>query len=558
MTPRPINFLNKLNFLCLYVATLAFIFFQGCSENLTHQNTDNSKRLDEIEQVMFQQSENLDSLLGTLDTTSISRNEKARISTIKGLILFNNGNFDKCIKELEEAETVFIGQNDQLHIHINKLIRAFTFEYLRLYSNAANLYVECDNYFSDQKLTRFRFYSSLGLLRLSEYLKLDKRTRIKHLQSILEKINDPIFSGLYNASLADVEKNDSASILYFNNAIEDFKKAKYWSRVYAIELNVLFLKLKLDHSQNMQDQYNSFPKKEYSYTPTTSQIQIYNYGQAYLLTRQGKNTEAINIANKVLKNAIKAGTTKVESDCVHLLVALYKKNQEFGKAFAMLERYNKLESNSLTKLQRNQLLALGAHYRYSELERDKLELKLQIQKFIFIIIVSGLILILTFIIGWFILKTSKQKQIMLRYKNMEIREQLDKLLSTLKSEKDRNESLIDQMEDIKVQYNNSKEISELLQAINDNQIKSWMEFETNFQKLHPGWIETLRNEVPQLTTTDLRYCMCLYYNLNNYDISNLCHVGIDAVKSAKKRIRDRLGLKDATEIYVFLKKLNTK
>jgi len=81
-----------------------------------------------------------------------------------------------------------------------------------------------------------------------------------------------------------------------------------------------------------------------------------------------------------------------------------------------------------------------------------------------------------------------------------------------------------------------------------------MEYEACFLHFRPGWIEKLKQEAPDLSPTDIKYCMCINFNLSNYAISQLCDIGIDAIKSAKKRIRNKLSLNDASEIYYYLKR----
>jgi len=205
-------------------------------------------------------------------------------------------------------------------------------------------------------------------------------------------------------------------------------------------------------------------------------------------------------------------------------------------------------------LQKSRLLALGAHYRYTELEREKLDLKVKVQKSLLTLSAMTLVFVVIFAVSWFLYKDSKHKQVILKLKNVEIKDQINNLLHSLDNQTNRNADLVKQVEELKVEYNDSSKISEFLQTIDKNQITSWMEYEAIFMSLRPGWIEKLKQEVPGLSATDLKYCMCLYFNLNNYTISKLCEVGSDAIKSAKKRIRDKFSLDDATEIYIFLKK----
>jgi hypothetical protein len=503
---------------------------------------------------MFQYPEDLDSLLSKIDTTNITDHEQARMRTIRGIIQNDKGEFNTSIIELEKAETVFIKLGDEYHSHINKLIRAFTFEYLRLDKNASDLYVECDDYFEKNHLDEFRFYSSLGLYRMSKYLKLDEKTLIERINKNIEDFNEPLYQGLLYASIAHNEPNDSLSIINYEKAKTIFTNAHRWSRVYSIEQNILFKKLNQNPSEATQIYYNNFPIKKYLYTPTPQQQLKYKYGQAYLFALQGKNLKAIDVANKVLKEAVESNIQKEEFDCVYLLSVLFKRIGDYKNAHTMLERYDVLKEKNLDAMQKSRLLALGAHYRYTELEREKLDLKVKVQQSLLTLSAVTLIFIIIFSVGWFFFKESRYKQEALKLKNVEIEDQINNLLHSLDNQTNRNADLIRQVEDLKVEYNDSSRISEFLQAIDKNQITSWMEYEAIFTSLRPGWIGKLKQEVPELSATDLKYCMCLYFNLNNYTIAKLCEVGTDAIKSAKKRIRDKFGLDDATEIYVFLKR----
>ena len=80
-----------------FFVVVTSILFSGCKQADNSLNKTKSKMLDNIEAQMFQHPENLDSLIGKIDTTHIIPNEQARIRTIRGLTQYNNGEFDKCI-----------------------------------------------------------------------------------------------------------------------------------------------------------------------------------------------------------------------------------------------------------------------------------------------------------------------------------------------------------------------------------------------------------------------------------------------------------------------------
>lgn len=548
----------------LLIQRIVFAFFvvatsislSGCKQKDNCFNIKRCEMLDAIEAQMFQQPESLDKLLVKLDTTNITPYEQARIGTIRGLFKFENGEYDQSIKELEKAETSFLNQQDYYHLNINKLIKAFTFEYLNLDQQAAELYVECDNYFNTNHQDKYKFFASLGLFRMSKQLKLDEKVLLDRLKKAALQFNDPNYNGLLYTTMGVFEKNDSLKSIYYGQAKSELINGHRWSRVYAIELNSLFVKIRQDPSDNTQIYYDNFPNKPYIYVPTVHQKMRYKFGQAYLFSKQGKNKQSIGAATQVLKQAVELNITKVESDCVELLAYLYKRAGDFKKAHLMLERYNGMNEKNLETLQQNRLLALGAHYRYSELEREKLELKVQAQRSYLILGAMSLVFIVAFSIGWFLLKDSKCKQEILKLKNMEIEDQFSILLGSLKNKENRNENLITQIEELKIQHNDSLQISKFLEDIDQKKITTWMQYEACFLGFRIGWIERLKVQVPELTATDLKYCMCIYFNLNNFTVAKLCDTGVDAVKSAKQRIRDKFSLEDAKEIYIFLKSVN--
>lgn len=538
---------------CIFFVVCAPVLFSACKQADRCLNKNLCEKLDSIEAQIFQRPENLENLLSKIDTTNITPYERARMSSIRGISLFEKGEIDQSIKETEKAEIFFISKGDQFHTHINKLIRAFSFEQLVLNDRAAELFVDCDHYFGRNHLDTYQFYATLGLFRLSKQLNLDKKALVDRLQKAAHQFNDPNYFGVLYATRGLVEKNDSLKNSYYEKSKSYCRSVKRWSRVYATDLNSLFARITKDPSESTQLYYYNFDKRDNSYTPTSRQRMRYKYGQAYLYAKQGKYKESIEVAHKVMNEAKALNIPSVESECVKLLAQLYKLTNDFEKAYAMLEKYHALQKKDLEALQQSRLLALGAHYRYSELEREKLELKMKNQKYLILIGSIILISIIIFSIIWNSLKKSKYDQEILKLKNIEIEDQISRLILSLGNQKNKNEELIKNAEELKIQYTDSLRISDFLQAIDQDRISTWMEYEACFHELRPGWIENLKREVPDLTATDLKYCMCLHFNLNNYQISKLLKTTADGVKAAKKRLRAKFSLNDATEIYFFLK-----
>lgn len=534
---------------CLVITALMILF--SCHQDDKCIESSNNKILDDIESVMLQYPERLDSLISIVDTLNFTQCDSARIYMIKGYLNYWNGNYIKSISELAKADVIFQKTGSEYYDNLNNLIKAFVFELLDLDNEAANLYVNCNDYFERNHLEKFKFYSTLGLLRFSKELNIEKNVLTDILNKNLKELNQPIFDGLFYSALGILETNDSLKTDYYEKAKETFILAKSWNRAYTLEINILLAKIRKDPSDRMLRYYQQLDEKYNFYIPTDHQKLKYRSAQAYLYVRQGKNREAIEIVNELLKEPDITKFPDLESYCVNLLSFLYMRCSNYRNAYYLLARDNSLQQKIREARQNSRLLALGAYYKYSQIEKEKINLKLRIQKFLLYTTIIVLIFLATIAFIWILLKESNHKQEILKLKNIEIEDQIQNLLHALENQN--NTKLIDQVEKIGIQYKDSQLISRFKLEIDQGLVNNWNEFETKFMDLRFAWMQNLKQEFQMLSQTDLKYCMCLYLDLNNSTICKLCYISVDAIKSAKKRIRDKFALNDASEISTFLK-----
>ena len=536
-----------------YILLCALVILFSCKKKENCSSVPN-KTLDNIESLMFQYPEHLDSLIFKIDTVNITQCDSARISMIKGYFHYWNGNYDQSINELAKSETIFQNLDDNYYINLNNMIKAFVFELLDLDNNATDLYVSCNEYFNKNHLQNLKFYSTLGLLRFSKQLNLDKGTLIGDIEKSIMELNQPIYKGLFYSALGNLEKNDSVKCNYYEIAKKEFTHTKRWNRIYTLDLNILYAKIRIDSSDKTLQYYNELSIKYNLHKPTAHQKMKFRYAKAYLYAKQGKDIEAIAIANELLKEPDIIKFPDIESYCVNLLSVSYLHLADYMNAHKFLVSYNLLQEKSKASIQNSRLLALGAYYKYSELEKEKLNLKLRFQKFLLFISLIILIFIAAISFISIQLKKSNHKQEVLKLKNIEIEDQIKNLVRSLELQK--NIELVDQVEKIGMQYKDSQMISRLKLEIEQGLINNWNEFETKFMEIRYAWFYNLKLKISELSQTDLKYCMCLYLDLNSSTICKLCYISADAIKSAKKRIRDKLALSDASEISAFLKQFD--
>lgn len=545
---------SSLNHKKLTYFYLAFIvLFISCRQKDSYCNGNNNEKLQAIEEVMLEYPEQVDSQISKIDTIHLTRCDSAQYLLIKGFYHYWRGHYARSIHEISQSDTIFSDLGDDYHQNLNNLVKAFTFEYINLDNDAASLYLSCNDYFKKKGLEKLKIYSTLGLIRLSKVINLDKAALINEAQANITKLKSPIFDGLFYSTLGIIEKNDSLKINYYELAKKNFILAKSWHRTYTMEINQLFPKIRLDHSDQMEQYYWQLTDKYKFYTPIEFLKMRYRYAQGYLYSKQGKSKDAVLVFENILKEPDTKKMPEIELDCVKFLAVLHMRLGNYKEASDYQYRQTELEKENKEILQQNQILALSSHYRFTELEQEKVALKLKYKNTFFMLCIVSLVFTLILFITMLTLKQSRLKREILLLKNIEIEEQFGNLLKSLESQKNNNQALIEQVEKTRSQYKDSQSITRLLLEIEQGQIKSWNEFEEKFLENRHVWFNNLRNQNPELSSTDLKYCMCLYLNLNNTSIATLCSISLDAIKSAKKRIRNKLSLNEASEINEYLR-----
>lgn len=84
---------------------------------------------------------------------------------------------------------------------------------------------------------------------------------------------------------------------------------------------------------------------------------------------------------------------------------------------------------------------------------------------------------------------------------------------------------------------------------------NWEEFEFLFGKVHRSFYEKLNEQYPNLTANERKICAFLKLNMSNKDIANITFQSDDALKKARLRLRQKLGIDRETNLAVFLQNI---
>ena len=80
----------------------------------------------------------------------------------------------------------------------------------------------------------------------------------------------------------------------------------------------------------------------------------------------------------------------------------------------------------------------------------------------------------------------------------------------------------------------------------------WDQFLSTFQKVHPDFLDQLRQRVKKLSPAEHRLACLLRMNLSSKDIATMLHISDEGVKKARYRLRKKLGLESQFNLQEYL------
>lgn len=82
--------------------------------------------------------------------------------------------------------------------------------------------------------------------------------------------------------------------------------------------------------------------------------------------------------------------------------------------------------------------------------------------------------------------------------------------------------------------------------------KDWADFRKHFEYVHPQLIQRLNQDFPALTKNEFKLIALLRLNLSSKEISAVLGISPDSAKTARYRLRKKLGLDNQEELFDFL------
>ena len=100
-----------------------------------------------------------------------------------------------------------------------------------------------------------------------------------------------------------------------------------------------------------------------------------------------------------------------------------------------------------------------------------------------------------------------------------------------------------------------KNLDKLLVLVNNNVVsdeENWAMFQSNFDRIHENFFRNLKQQYPDLTSGDLRFCTLLRLNLPTKEIAKLLNISTRGVDAARYRLRKKFNLSSEDSLTDFM------
>jgi tetratricopeptide (TPR) repeat protein len=503
------------------------------------------------------------------------------------------GNIKRKIDDLDEAKKFLLSAKDLIDetIETRDIIRLYL-GIGNLYATQSNLYRAQDAFFTGLQIAEQhsdslylpRFYNNIAII----YARLeDHKKSLEYYAKALElfeHLKDPYFIGNTLNNIGNIyielKKNDSA---YFNlnKALNIGKQisnyygfTNTYSNLGRLALSEGRTEAALELFEKSQSAADSLFDDFWGSRPYIFAAVYQHKGDAYFQLNDYK--KALYFYHQALSGASVSSNLEMMTEVSQKLADLFNQQGNKDSAYFYLENFTVLH-DSLLRIKNNQKITeLTLQYEFDkERKQQKLESELlqakhnRIELIYLLAIISAVASLLIIAFLYFLQNNRMRRKNLEQQMNLLEREKLskeldfknkelttnvmyllkknefisaisDKLKSTHQGQKDNDETVINNV------------ISELDKSITQD---TWTEFEVRFQEVHVDFYNSLSRQFPDLTPNELRLCAFLRLNMTSKEISAITYQSSESLKTARYRLRKKLGLDRDENLIAYLTQL---
>ncbi len=414
------------------------------------------------------------------------------------------------------------------------------------------------------------------------YIKLGGYRKALHYHKIALKIReDYIRWSIRNGvgSGDDIDSVNNLGIAYsFNNIAEVYLNLKKYDSAYFYAYESLKKKesknsvaspndiansqLNLGNIYNKLNKYDSAvfmitkAAKTYKTLQNKSSYSeaLYGLGQVYFDLR--KFNEAKEYFTRGLEITKEIGDKSNEKNGYKLLSDLLLSETNYKKSLEYYKLYSEIKDSIINKESNSKIEELQIKYDVDKKEQEiKTQKALVLKKksqLVLSLIIGGLLILVAATFIFFIQKTKKQKEKILKQEAENLRKELElknrELVCNVSSIYVKNQVISKVAHKLSKSSENFKQanmnmirnvIGELKQNLDET---SWKEFEIRFARVHENFYKNIDKRFPDLTNTERKICAMLKLGMSSKDIASITMTQSESVDITRSRLRKKLNL----------------
>lgn len=445
------------------------------------------------------------------------------------------------------------------------------------YQVAIEYYIEALAYYDKSGNTRGMALINMNIGVIYDDLNQSDRSVSYYLKSekVFREIEDSVSLAKALNNLAVVYgrmENRDSSFFYHKENMELRKALKDSVGVARVHNNIAILYLVDDPDMQEKDALTAYDNlfSALRYLKEGDDVRLFatiqsNMGKS--LIRIGRFEEAETALNTALNTAIKFDFKSIEQWVYGYYSELYSLKKNYKKSLEYFSKKTLLDVELRNAQVNKQIDELNIKYETAKKEKQVAELEKQqiIDREVRNKLVIGVVavIIIAFLLVLFVLLKKRKDRIIsvlkLQRLSDEVNSKNKEIASYTMSFLQKNQL----MEELKAQINELKKNSDIstnkeltrINRIVDNTFRSdeeWKTFQITFDQMHDGFFQDLKQRFPEISNAELKLCALLRLNMNLKESAKILGIASDSVKTARYRLRKKLGLKTEDNLIDFL------
>jgi tetratricopeptide (TPR) repeat protein len=252
-------------------------------------------------------------------------------------------------------------------------------------------------------------------------------------------------------------------------------------------------------------------------------------------------------------------------DATKGLANIYKLTGRFDSAFHYYDLYHAFSDIMERRLGENKLSAVNARIAFDHLQDRLLASRSELTRSKNMLHVTIGAVILLGIISWLLYNRHRlkyrHKLEMIERKNelaeqnvQNAKKQIADFMDYIKEKNNIIDAMERQIQENKESQENRATLEKLSQYVLVSE-EEWEKFRTEFSQAYPEFFKRLRQRISQLTPAEERLSALIFLKINNFQIAKMLGIERESVFRARRRLKQRLELPEATVLDDYLLKI---